>query len=316
MKRSFWDTLLNNWPFKVVSLVAAFILFIFYQFATLEERYFSVPLEIQVADGFIPTGTYPRNLRVTLRGKGENIFILTENDISVFLDLRDYKNEGVYKVPVFFAKHGNAVYIDPLEIGIEPGEITISLEKKVTKSLEIVPSIIGYPEKGFELNNYILTPTAVQAEGPSSQMDGLSSIRTEDINLSGRNETFTERVRLRTKDSQILFPGGEVVEFQGFIQERVIVRSFEPLEIITLDLDMDLEIEDPLPRGMVRVQGTVLSLENLSAWSIRLTADCSRIRLPGSYTVTVKPDVPPGIMVLNYEPEEVILRVRQKEELR
>lgn len=312
MSRKTIDLLVNNWPVKVLSLVAAFVLFLFYQLGTLEERYFSVPLEILVDESLIPSGSYPRNLRVTLRGKAESIFLVTEQDLSVYVDLTAYKSEGVFKVPVLFSKQGNASYLDSLEIGVQPSEITISLEKRVTKSLEVIPAITGYPQKGYELSHYFLTPSTVTAEGPRTHMEGISVIYTEAIDLTGRAEAFTERVRLNPRDSLITFPGGEIVQFNGIIQETVILKTFEPVEIIALDLSDRFYLVEPLSQGSIKVQADQISIEEINRYDIRLILDCSGIDSPGIYTLPVKPDLPLGVMVLMYDPQEVILEVREK----
>jgi hypothetical protein len=71
--REFFARLLDNWPIKVLSIAAAILLFLFHRMGMLEERFFSVPLEVQVNEQLIPAETYPQTVRVTLRGRSEEI---------------------------------------------------------------------------------------------------------------------------------------------------------------------------------------------------------------------------------------------------
>ena len=58
--RNLLAMLVNNWPAKILSVVAAIILFLSYRIGTLEERYFTVPLQIRVNESYMPSSPYPR----------------------------------------------------------------------------------------------------------------------------------------------------------------------------------------------------------------------------------------------------------------
>ena len=311
--RTLMERLVANWPIKLLSLIAAFVLFLFYQLNNLEQRYLNVPLEIVVDDSLIPSGAFPKNVRVTLRGSSDDIFLVTEEDIDAYVDFSRQRTEGVYKAPVLFSWKRNFPSGDSIEVRLEPSEISLSLERKAAKSLQVVPVIIGYPQKGSELSHYLLTPTTVQAEGPRSHIEGLREVKTQEIDLSGRNEDFTVRVRLDSRDTLIDFPGGDIVEFQGFIQETVLLRTFEPVDLIALDLDPRFILAEPLPQGSVKVQGKQIALESILPSEVRLTVDCSGITAEGTFVLSTLPDLPAELMVLKYEPEEVILEVRRSE---
>ncbi|MEW5815575.1 MAG: CdaR family protein [Spirochaetota bacterium] len=307
--REFFEGLVSNWPVKVLSLAGAIILFLFYRMSTLEERFFTVPLEISINSNYIPASSYQRKVRINLRGRQDEVFRVLEDDIQASLDLTSYKNEGVYKVPVQITKKGSALEIDPLEIRVDPMEIAITLERKVRKTVEVIPALIGFPAPGYELTQYFITPSTVRVDGPKSRLNDITSVPTEDIDLSGKDADFTTRVRLDHFDNLISFPGGDVVEFRGIIQEAVILKSFEPVDIISLDLDESLtEISDH-KTGSIKLQGTQLLLERIRPEQVRLVADCSTIRVPGTYKLPLRPDVPQGLLVLEYRPAEVVMEV-------
>ena len=311
--RTLLEHLISNWPVKLLSLIAAFVLFLFYQLNTLEQRYLSIPLRIVVDDTLIPASSYPHNVRVTLRGTGDDIFLVTEEDIEVYADFSRQREEGVHEAPVMFSWKRNPETGESVEVRLDPPEISLSLERKIARSLQVVPVIIGYPQKGFELSHHLITPTTVQVEGPRSHVEGLKEVKTEEIDLTGRNADFTLRVRLDSRDSLIVFPGGDIVEFEGLIQETVLLKTFEPVGIIAMDLDPRFVTAEPLPEGSVKVQGNQAALEAVDSIQVRLMVDCSGIAEEGTYTLKTVPDLPAGLMVLMYEPEEVILNVREED---
>ena len=123
----------------------------------------------------------------------DSIFLVLEEDIKAYVDLRDHASEGIFKAPVIVQKTGTALGIDPLEIKVEPMEITVSLERKLTRNLEIIPTIEGNPAQGYEMTQTFLLPSSVTVEGPRSYVQDLTSIRTQPINISGKKSDFSVR---------------------------------------------------------------------------------------------------------------------------
>ncbi|MFP4534746.1 MAG: YbbR-like domain-containing protein [Spirochaetaceae bacterium] len=301
--------LLRNWPAKVLSFVAALMLLIFHNITSLEERFFSVPLELRLSEGLVPASDYPRQVQVRLRGDSEEIFRVVEENILAFADFREETTEGEYRAAVRIAETEATARIDPLEINVEPPEISVVLEEKLIRSIEVEPTLSGFPPSGFELTNYQMNPSTVQVEGPESIVRNLEGLSTEEIDLAGKREDFIERVRIVRPDELIQFPGGNVVEFRGIIEESVVLNTFEPVEVVVLGLDPELELVTSLPNGLVRVQATQRALDQTSGRDVQLTVDASTIEAPGSYELRVVPQVPRGFVVLRFEPGTVRIRV-------
>ena len=307
--REIFEKLIENWPAKVLSLAAAVVLFLFFRIVTLEERFFNVPLDLSVPENYVPASPVPRRVRVTLKGGEEEIFQIMEEDIQAHADFSQFSGEGIYKAPVRITRQGSALAVDPLEIEVMPTEITVTFERKLSKNLDVYPVISGYPAQGYELSQYFITPSTVEVEGPESHVGNMERILTQEIDLTGKQESFTTRVQLDIDDQFVEVPGGEYVEFHGIIQEKIILETFEGVEIITIDLEPEYSIRNVLPRGSVQVQGNQNLLVSVDPGGIRLIADCSRVTAPGSYVIPVEPDVPLGLLVLNYEPQRITLEV-------
>ena len=296
--------MIDNWPAKIISLAVALVLFLFYRIINLEERFVNVPLELEVPKNFTPAGNYPKKVRVTLRGSEEEIFRILEEDIEAVVDLTKYSSEGIYREAVKIAKRGTALSTDMLEITVDPMEVTVALERKMKKSLEVVPDITGFPAKGYELSQFFITPSTVEVEGPESQIADLESIPTEEIDISGKQEDFTVRVPLIIDEGITILSGESVVEFHGVIHERVILKTFENIDIVTLDLEPDLNVVSAPSSGTIQVQGTQNVLFDTDPGQLQLVVDCSGIASPGTYTLPVKPDAPIGLLILNYQPQQ------------
>ena len=307
--RRFFRSIVRNWPAKILSFAAAIFLFLFHSVNSMEERYFTVPLQIQVSEGYVVSGSYPQSVRVTIRGNGENIYRILEEDIRVYADFTSHRSEGIFRSPVEYRGAGTSSLAGNVEIGVEPGELTLEIERNIRKNVEVYPSMTGIPAKGYEMTQFFINPNTVQLEGPRSHLEEIDTVLTETIDLTGRTSDFTQKVILSKEDPYLVFPGESSVEFLGIIRESILIKDFMDVGMVWLDLDEGLLIEGVPAGGTIKLQGPQLSLEALNPSDIFISADCSSVQEPGLHQVEARPEVPPGVNVLGWTPEVISLNV-------
>jgi len=307
--RTLFERSLHNWPIKIISIVAALLLFFFYRVTSLEERFFNIPLTVKIHENFTSKEDYPKTVRIIIRGRPDDIKLVLENEIEAVVDFSKYGREGNFREPVQIHKKGFTTNIKPLEIRVEPRELNLSVEPLIVKTLPVLPTVIGFPEKGYELIQDFITPSSVEIYGGKSKIENLKVIRTEDIDIGSRIADFTTRVRLKKPDPSLAFSGGAVVEFSASIKERIETKKLTDVDVIAIDLENSLKIDSFQGDFNMEIQGKMLDLEKFIPDDIRFTVDCSTLKNPGSYTLPVIPDVPSGILVLNYEPKEIKVNI-------
>lgn len=314
MSNDLLQRVIHNWPAKVLSIAAAFLLFFFTNLSQLEERFVTVPLDIRLHSSMAPASSVPGTVRIGIRGEQQLISTLREEEFIVFVDLTGEQQPGFVRAPVQVEPIGTARQIDPLELRVEPSEVSLDLEARLTRSVEVQPTISDSPVTGYELRQSFLTPSAVEVEGPVSRVSEIEYVPTETISLAGRREDFNIRVRLERTDPFISFPGGDTVEFRGVIQERIVLNTFRDIDITVIDLDSDLDLQNVLPAGFIRVQGSQLSVEATRDDQLQLEVAAASIEEPGRYEMSVRPRVPPGLLTLGFEPQTVELVIGEGEE--
>ncbi|MCF6335928.1 MAG: hypothetical protein L3J12_09320, partial [Spirochaetales bacterium] len=248
---------------------------------------------------------YPETVRVTIKGRSEDIKLVLEDEIEAAVDFSGYGEEGDFTEAVQISKKGFAGTVTPLEVRVEPMELHLSLVALMVKSLSVVPSIIGNPEKGYEMIQSFVTPSSVEVYGSRTKIEDLNEIYTEDIDISTRISDFSTRVRLKKIDPSVSFSGGDIVEFSASIKEISVVRTLLGVDIITLDLDNRFKIDSVFGIYTMEIQGKLIELEKYIPSDFRFTVDCSSLKKAGSYILPLLPDVPSGVLVLNYDPKEV-----------
>ncbi len=303
--------LLDNWPAKVIAVGLAVFIVLLNDLADVSERQFSVPLQLRLPDNLVPAAPYPNRVRVRLRGDEARIFGVLEEDIRAYADFREHRSDGDFRANILVEPSGTALDLEALEISVEPTYVTVTLEEKRIRSLEVVPNIVGFPPPGYELSDYRLSPTTVDVVGPRSRLEDVTQIVTEAISLSGRTTNFSERVRLVRPDPLVELPGGNIVDFRALIVETVVQTTFDDIDIAVVDLDPELTYVADRESGSIRVQGKQLDVEGVPPGRIGLFVDAGGIAEPGTYTLPVRPQIPGGILVLGIDPARIELTVTE-----
>jgi YbbR domain-containing protein len=305
------EQIISNWSAKALSLAAAIMLFLFHNFSSLSERFLSVELNAVFADGYTTAQPYPRRVRVEIRGTDRSLAAAGEEDIEAVVDFSRFKEEGVHTTPISITKKGALEGIDTIEILVEPLELTLPLEKKVRKRVSVVPVFKGIPSPGFRMDQYSLSPSRVDMEGPGGVVQHIQSVTTEDIDLSGKREPFSARVRLVNDNPLLTFPDGGVIDFRGQILESLDMKTFEEIPITLEGVAQGLAVRSDGRKGWIIVQGGLNNLDGVKKEDLTLVADCSGITEPGPHVAPVRPIVPPGLTVVQYDPVSVYVTVRK-----
>ena len=302
----------ENWPAKVLSIVMAIFIFAFHRMSDIQERFFTVPLHLDIAGNLLPSSSYPQNVRITLRGSN-NIYNISENDIEARLDLTKYSEPGVYKTQILLQRKGTAAETEILEISVEPAEVSLEIDSRMSKTVQLVPNFQGYLEQGYEMISYNLEPKQLVIDGPEKLLLLLTEIKTDFIDLRERNNDFITHVRIINPNQLIRIRGDLIAEFRCFIRELIIINNFNNLQINVKNLEDSFEaILDP-PVASVRVNGEQSMLERINANMLSLSINCIDIREPGLYELPLLIETEAEVNIARIEPEIIKVEIREIE---
>lgn len=307
--RGLINKITENLPAKMLSIGLALALFVIHRMSILEERSFSSPLRVEVEPNIAAASPYPATVNVTVRGEGEKIRSLTEEHIEPYIDLRG-KGRGTYRAAVNFRKKGAAQSIEPLEIRVEPLELSVTLDNKISKYVPIKADLRGTVKPGYELVAFTLNPAQAFLDGPSDLMTGITEITTVSVELEERSEDFSLLVTLLNPNPLTSIRGVAMVEFHGTIKEIMGLENFSGIFIKPEGLAGRFSADLEIKTGTVRLGGNPQELQQFRPPENFLTVDCSGITQPGTYTLPVTVQVPPNFTPLRQEPEHVEVRIR------
>jgi YbbR domain-containing protein len=185
---------LENPGLKIAAVLLSVVLWIFVTSRGQSEMSIDVPLEFKN----IPSGLEIVNQSakvISLNIKGQERFIknVKPSDIRVYIDLtKAKKGERIQHITRDDIKLPHAITVT----NISPSSVKVITEETITKTVKVRPVIIGDPERGYYVKSIEVVPQTVVIEGIRSEVRKVNNIKTEPIDITGLNETFTQDLKL------------------------------------------------------------------------------------------------------------------------
>jgi len=309
------ESIISNWPVKILSLAIAVLLFYFYRLNTTEEYFISVPLEIMLNNNFVAADTYPTDVRVSLRGSSESFFLINEKDITAYVDFTAKEKSGLYREPIKIKKRGNALYADPLEIKVVPAEIRLKIEEKFIKTVPVIPVIKGFLSENYEIISSSIIPDNVTIEGPVSIVEKITLIKTEDINIENKKENFILPIKLeKISDLVKIVEGGEV-QFYGRIGKNLISKNIAPVGIEIRGKNNNMIYDIDFDTGSIKIEAERKIINFFNNENCSLYVDISGVDIPGTYNLPVFVSLSEAegeVAVADFTPEAVTVHITIK----
>src|SRR5215831_17217090 len=211
-----WIT--NNWQLKIVSLVLAVMLWMAVANQASSEIGLEVPLEYRnIPRQLEITGDMTNTVQVRLRGSSSLIKDITAKDVSTTIDLG--KMTSGEKVVPLSPQNVQAPFGAEV-IRVNPSSVRFTLEMTLTRRVPIKPTITGQPADGWEIGQVLVSPDAIEVEGPESRISTLSSIATVPVRLDRKQSSIDQQVDLDVPDPQIRLQRAPLVNVKVEIRRK------------------------------------------------------------------------------------------------
>ena len=279
----------ENWPVKIICLVLAVFLSEFYRGTLLDKRYLIVPLTVANDGSLTPAEQYHAKIKVMVWGDATGIGSISENDITAFINLSNFKTEGTYRIPIETRLAGTVTPLGNMEISTEPAILTLRLAASIRKQVPVMLSLKGIPADGYEVTESSLEPAAVDIEGPAELVEPITELTTEPLSIEARTNGFAGTVAIINNDPLISIIGKTQVQSTVKINETTIQKKFNNIPIYFEKQNQELSIAADKKTGSLEIQGPKRLLETWSPSENILTVSCETVTEPGSYTLPVVP---------------------------
>ncbi len=316
MNIKFLEKVFNNWIPKIVCLGLSLLLYMQIQNSSLVTKEFTVPLHV-LEDAEMTLLSSPSSIapiKVSVRGRTEQLSSVTDQSLDVFVDISSKTKAGRYKFPIYVKQSDALLLMDPLEIRLGKETISLEIDKKVKKYINIKANLAGSPAHGYEASSVQITPPYIEVTGPASIIESISTIQTEKVDIEGLTRISEQDVLLRNENSHISFDTKNPVHVSVQVEKSKVHKNFTDISIEFKRLNPLFEITSDVKTTDIVFSGQLLQLENMSSATIKVSCDCSSINEEGTYSLPISVLVPSGLALDKQSVESVQVTAKKKAE--
>ncbi|MEW6053600.1 MAG: CdaR family protein [Nitrospirota bacterium] len=185
---------LENTGLKIASVLLAIVLWLFVTSRGQSEMSIDVPLEFKnIPAGLEIANNNIKTVSLNIKGQERLIRNVKSSDIRVYVDLSKAKRgEGIY----YISREDTRVPRSVTVTSISPLSVKVVTEETITKTVRIVPVVFGEPERGYYVRALDVTPQNVVIEGIRSEIAKVSNLKTEPLDVTGYNMSFSQMVKI------------------------------------------------------------------------------------------------------------------------
>jgi len=210
--------------------------------------------------------------------------------------------------PIFYDNAGQVASVSGLDLSAGEVKVTVPVEESAGFADKLITVVwTGEPAPGYRLLSVTAAPPSVLVEGRPAQVNRLTSVKTEPIDINGLTESFQQSAVLDLPDGISVDPEQTVtvhIEVEPILTTSTVNRVPQPR-----GLRGDYEaVVDP-PQVRVVLFGALPVLDALAEDDVRVALDLFGMG-PGVYSVEPDVVVPDrGIEVRSVQPSAVTVTI-------
>ena len=188
---------MKNKVFSIVlSAVVAFGLWLYVVMVVSpgsENTYYNIPVVLQNENvlkdrGLMITSDLPA-VTLTLSGNRTDLNKLDENNINILINAASIEAAGTHQLNFTVTYPGSVSSGDITRVGQSMSMITVSVEKRLVKNVDVVMEYIGNEEEGYiaDKENILLDYSTIKVSGPESVVSQITQAKIK-LDITNRTE--------------------------------------------------------------------------------------------------------------------------------
>lgn len=299
LRRWIHGALFDNMGLKALSLILAITVFLLVNTDRDREITARVGVSYTLPDDRVLVSDRLDEVRVTIKGRWQRLRKFDERSLDrINIDLRHAPSGDVpLTTDMLDLPSGLTV------TSISPKSVRVLFDRRVEKIVEVTPQLAGRAMHGYFVSEVKPTPGTLRIRGAAGTLAALSAIKTREVSIEGRTESFTADTEIVAPDG-VEATGTGAVSLQVVIDEELVTRKLPGLVVHVIGDGIDPAKWSVAPTQVeVSLTGAVLSIEKAKAALapvVRLSANDTKAR---EVAVSIE-GLPPGIGV-KISPERV-----------
>lgn len=218
LRRWLHGALFENTGLKFLSLVLAVTVFLLVNTDKDREITVRVGVRYEMPADKVLTSEQLDEVKVTLKGPWRRLRQFDERELGrIELDL---KNSPTGDVAI---THDMISNLPPgLEVlSINPRSVRVAFDRRVEKAVEISAAVSGRPQHGYVVAEVKPTPPTIKVRGGERLLAALTTLRTTEVSLEGRTDSFEQLAELVVPEGVSLDPTQRITVQVRIVEELV-----------------------------------------------------------------------------------------------
>ena len=304
---------LHNAALKFVSLVLAITLFILVN--TNKEAIIGVNVGVsyELPEDRVLVSERVDQVRLAIKGSWRRIKRFDERELDrIHVDLTNMRSG-----PYSFSDEAIHLPEGLTLLSINPTTIPVAFERRVQKTVPVTVPTSGAPARGYKAKRILAKPSRITIRGAESAVRSIESVSTRELSLEGRDESFTEVMRLETPQTTprglVEIADNGLVEVEAEMVEEMSTHTLSGVEVqVIAGPGFNASAEDRFetePRTVdVVLHGPLLVVESFQEGLVAYVTAHAEDQGGRTREAAVQiANVPEGVGV-EIKPDEVVLR--------
>jgi len=232
--------LFRNTGLKLISILLAGLLWFFVENEKTGLKSVEVSLEYtNIPETLVLMPESRETVTAVIRGPEALLPRLREGGLTATVDLRaETQGESLW---LLTPEEVSVPYWAEVE-RVDPQQFTFNLDHRASKTIPVLPKVIGSVADGFVFKDYLVNPARITISGPESIIEGVREIWTEPLEIDGMTESFQRPVQLRATKPGIEIESPEEHILQVVIVPEMVERYFEGVPLVAVSPEHILEL--------------------------------------------------------------------------
>ena len=274
----------ENIGLKTVSLITAILIWAFIMSAKEISTWTEVKLSYKIPEDKALVADVPTKMRVLVKGPWTALSTLNTDNL-------------VYEVDLMNNPLGQSVvYLSAAQLRLPPGlrianvtpaQIEVYFERKLHKTVEIIPQLTGTPKPGYKLSEPSATvdPPNIVVEGPESEVALLQAVQAVPVDVTDKDASFDATTDLIRVSPRVIFVDVKKVSVSVKIEPDILTKEVSDVPVI---INGGSETLFAQPDAVtITVKGLRPRIERILPEHLIVTIDATNG--PGTYEASVTP---------------------------
>lgn len=293
----------NNFWYKFTSVLIAVIIWSVVQGEEIVEINRRLPINVVVPEGYMIRGENVRVKDITLRFPR---FIQTEisnRTLEATITIPKGKiGEHRFRIDKEYIKNWDA----RVKLTVHDPYVVVHVDESMAKEVPVREVLQGAPAEGFNIEKADIKPSTITVTGLKAEIQKLTEVITEVIDISGIRESKTVTAGIVTPGVSNREVSADKVEVQLKVGEGKVNRRFDGVPINIQGNEYLTSVRPKMVSVVIQASSKVLS--GIESSDLEAFVEL-RGMVPGQYSKAVQIKIPPETVLVETSPSSVKIEV-------